>query len=337
MINNIRLINWRNFKDLKLDFKDNNLIIFLGANAVGKTSILEAIYYLSTTKSHRTTNISSLINYNSDEAIINLNYDNKQYKANLSKDGKNFFINNIKVKSIDFACEIKTIFFSPYDLILVNGIKEDKRKFLDLNISFINKNYLNNLMLYKKVLKKRNELLKNKNLDLPLIKVLTNNLINYTKIINECRYNYINKINYYLNKITKDLNILGIKLSNEIIKDNIVDMYNKSLKNDIYYKTTTVGPHRDGFNINIGDKDLKTYGSQGQIRLAIIAIKLAIYEIVKENYNPILLLDDVFAELDYQKQVNLVNYLNNYQTFITTTTLIEIPNELLKKALIIKL
>ena len=104
MINNIRLINWRNFKDLKLDFKDNNLIIFLGANAVGKTSILEAIYYLSTTKSHRTTNISSLINYNSDEAIINLNYDNKQYKANLSKDGKNFFINNIKVKSIDFAC-----------------------------------------------------------------------------------------------------------------------------------------------------------------------------------------------------------------------------------------
>lgn len=337
MINSIRLINWRNFKDVSFNFNQNNLIIFLGNNAVGKTSILEAIYYLSTTKSHRTSNYLSLINSNSTTAMIDLNYNNQLYRAILTKDSKNFFINKEKIKPVDFVCQLKAILFSPYDINLVNGSKDDKRKFLDLNISLIDKQYLNSLMLYKKILKKRNEVLKQKTLDIALINVLTKSLIELTTTINIKRVNYLNKINSYLEQICPNLNVFRLSLSYDIPITNISEAYANAFSKDKYYKTTTFGPHRDSFNILLDGKDLKLYGSQGQIRLAIIIIKLAIYELVKENGTPILLLDDVFAELDYQKQISLVNYLNNYQTFITTTSLTDIPNELLKKALIIKL
>ena len=143
----------------------------------------------------------------------------------------------------------------------------------------------------------------------------------------------INKSNSYLKEICEYLKIEEIKIISDI--KNIE--YDSYLNKDIYYRTTTWGPHRDGFNIYINNKELKTYGSQGQIKLAVIVIKLALYEIIKENNKPILLLDDIFAELDKDKQIKLVNYLNNYQTIITTTSLNEIPEDLLKKALIIKL
>ncbi len=335
MIKNIKLINWRNFKNIELDL-NNNLVIFLGNNAVGKTSILEAIYYISTLKSHRTNNYIDLINEDSSSSLIEVNYNNLIIKTNFNKQEKNYFINGNKVKVIDFISRIKPILFSTYDNNLIIGEREDKRKFLDLNISLIDKIYLNNLVLYKKNLSKRNEELKKENIDLTLIKILTDNLIDLSEKINNKRIIFLNKINKYLVEIADKLNIFKISLDFNI-STNLAKLYKDNLNKDILLKTTTVGPHRDSFEILINDKKIKKFASQGQMRMAIIMLKLAIYEIVREENTPILLLDDVFAELDYDNQIKLVSYLDNYQTFITTTTLIEIPNELLKKALIIKL
>lgn len=332
MINSIRLVNFRSFKDKTFSL-NNNLVIFIGNNAVGKTSVLEAIYYLCTTKSHRTNNYLNLISYDQNNAYVIINFNENIYKIVLNKKNKLYFINNKEINRIKFIGQIKTIIFSPYDLNLVNGSLSDKRKFLDLNISLLNNDYLKKMLIYKKILRKRNEILKSKVIDNILLKVVTDSLIPYTKYINEVRNKFIIKLNNYLKEICEYLKIEEIKIISDIKN---ID-YDNFLNKDIYYKTTTWGPHRDGFNIFINDKELKTYGSQGQIKLAVIVIKLALYEIIREKNKPILLLDDIFAELDKEKQIKLVNYLNNYQTIITTTSLNEIPEDLLQKALIIKL
>lgn len=332
MIDKIRLINFRNFKDIRLN-TGNNLVILLGRNAVGKTSVLEAIYYLCTTKSHRTSNYLNLINYDSNYAKIIMSYNKSIYEVVINKNKKTCLINNKEINRLAFIGQVKIILFTPYDLNLVNGPKEEKRKFLDLNISLFDNKYLGYLLNYKKLLKKRNEVLKAKKTDYALLKVLTSSIKPYTLYINEARTRFINNLNKYLGKICLDLQVDSISLAPSISSFS----YEENLKKDLFYKTTTSGPHRDGFSINIGEKDLKTFGSQGQIKLGVIALKLSLYEIMKENSKPILLLDDIFAELDSEKQIKLVNYLNNYQTFITTTSLAEIPSELLKKALIIEL
>lgn len=333
MIKEIKLINFRNFKDITFN-TNNNLVILLGMNAVGKTSVLEAIYYLSTTKSHRTNNYLNLINNEASYSNIMIKFDNNDYKIFISnKNNKLYYINNKEINRYNFLGQVKTILFSPYDLNLVNGSKEDRRKFLDLNISVFVNEYLKDLVNYKKILKRRNEILKNKDFNKTLLKVLTDTIYPYAVKICKLRQEFVNKINKYLNKICHnlDIDLISIEL------DNVNLDYNNTLNKDIYYKTTTIGPHRTSFSLKINNKDLKSYGSQGQIKLGIIVLKLAIYEVMKEKNNPILLLDDVFAELDYEKQIKLVKYLDNYQTFITTTTLSEIPKELLDKALIIEL
>lgn len=336
MIKKISLFNWRNFNELSLDVS-SPLVIFLGDNAVGKTSILEAIYYISTTKSHRTSNVYNTIKNDKENASILIETDKYKYSANLNKMSKNYFINGIKTKPIDFATKLKTVIFSPEDLNLIKGSREDKRKFLDLNISLIDNNYLRYLVLFRKVLKERNELLKLNKIDYKYLKIINEKYLEVISFINKTRFNFINKINDYLAEICQDLGIIKISLTNDIEINNLANLLEKNLNRDIYYKTSSLGPHRDGFNVLMADKDTKIYASQGQIRLCVIAIKLALYNILKETSNPILLLDDVFAELDDKKQISLISYLNNQQTFITTTSLKDIPNNLLQKALVIKL
>lgn len=341
MIKEIRLKNFRIFDDIKFD-TSNSLVIFSGKNAVGKTSILEAIYLASTSKSHRTNDIESIIKSNKEFASSEI-ISNKNYKVVISNDKKTYFINKAEYKRVsDFIGELKVVMYSPFDLNLIDGAKNIRRRFLDLEISLNDKEYLRNLSFYKKLLNERNELLKTNKLDKTLLNVLTKELIKYVDLIYKKRISFINALNDNLLEISKNLNFLDIKLEYESTYDpiNIEYSFNSKLERDIFTKTTNIGPHRDNFKILINNHLALEYASNGEKHLICIAIKIALKEYIKTKCNdePILLLDDLFVALDKDKIKKITEYVKkSKQAFITTTSILDIPDEILKDALVLRI
>lgn len=340
MIKEITLKNFRLFDELNLK-TNNSLVIFSGANATGKTSVLEAIYFLATTKSHRTNDILTLIKNDKEFAMCEVN-ELKKYKTVISSCGKSLFINGVEIKKTsEFIGNLNVVMFSPSDLSLINGAKGEKRRFLDLELSLLDKSYLSASSHYKKILRERNEALKSSNADLKYLDILTSDLAKYTLIIYQKRISFLSSLNKILEAICLDMDIEQIKLCyNKTYGDDIYLSFKNKLASDLFNKTTNIGVHRDDFSILINDCDSKQYASNGQARTIIIAIKLALKQYIYDTcgVEPILLLDDVFAALDKKRIASITKYVNNsHQTFITTTSILEIPDELLKNAMIIHL
>lgn len=341
MIKNIHLKNFRIFDELNLD-TNNSLVILSGKNATGKTSILEAIYLCSTSKSHRTNDVESIISHNKDFSLCEIESFDK-YKLVISKNGKSSFINKKEIKKIsDFIGNLQVVMFSPSDLALIQGSKAVKRHFLDMEISLLDKTYLKASIAYKKLLKERNELLKANNIDLVYLDVLTKSLINELEIIYNKRLDFIKHLNIFLESISANMNIEKIKLVYNPTYDpnDIYKSFKTKEKLDVYNRVTNIGTHRDDMTILINELDSSIYASEGQARTICIVIKLALKEYIERylNKEPILLLDDVFAALDKRRIESLTKYvLKNKQTFITTTSILEIPDELLKNASVLRI
>ena len=341
MISKISLKNFRCFNDITLDIS-NSLVILSGKNATGKTSILEAIYLCSTSKSHRTNDLDTIIKNDKEFFIIEIE-DFKKYKYVYSKVGKSLFINKCEINKVsEFIGNLFVVMYSPLDIELIHGTKSSKRKFLDMEISLLDKKYLNDLNIYKKILSERNNLLKQNDIDLKLLDVIDKNMATYNNLIYQKRIEFINDLNKYLKIITKDLEMEDINLvyKNTYDASSMYEYIKKHEKTDILTKVTNIGIQRDDFLILIDSKDSKEYASEGQARLICIIIKLALKLYIENKYNiePILLLDDVFAALDKDRISRLIKYiLNTKQAFISTTSVIEIPDELLKKAFVIRM
>lgn len=341
MISKIELKSFRCFKDKSLD-TTNSLVILSGKNATGKTSILEAIYLCATSKSHRTNDLDTIIHHNDNFFSITIDA-NKKYKYVYSKEGKSLFINKKEITKVsDFISNLFVVLYSPLDISLIQGTKSDKRRFLDMEISILDKKYLNDLTIYKRILNERNNLLKEANIDLKLLDVMDKNMALYNELIYKKRIEFIKDINTYLDIITKDLDMEDIKLIYKPTYDekNIYEYIKKHEKSDIFSKVTGIGIQRDDMTILINNLDAKEYASEGQARLIAIVIKLALKKYIENKYQiePILLLDDVFAALDKDRVGKLIKYIvNNKQTFISTTSVLEIPDELLKKAFVIRM
>jgi len=340
LINNIHLKNIRLYEDTTLNI-NNNLVILVGPNACGKTTILESIYLISKAKSHRTNNIENIIKDNEDFGIIEIN-ENKKYKMIISKGGKQLLINNVLYKKIsDFIGNIKAIMFSPSDLNLVYGSKADRRQFLNTELSIINKKYIYEINKYNKILKERNEILKNYTNDKNVIlNVITDELIECGKIIYKYREDFINNLNKYIRKIHNDLykEDLYLKYVPSIKYDDFDKIYKEKLDYDILTKSTSRGIHRDDFLFVINNNNAISYSSQGQVRSIVLSLKISLLYYMRELFgnNICLLLDDVFSELDNDRVLSLVKFLiNENQTFITTTSIDLIPNALKVKAQII--
>ena len=341
MITNIKLKNFRIFDEVNFD-TNNSLVIFQGKNAVGKTSVLEGIYLCSTSKSHRDNDVSNVIKNNKDFAIVEI-IDKKKYKVVVSKESKSFFINNTQYKKIsEFIGDLRIVMSSPFDLNLIDGTKSIRRKFLDLEISLLDKECYRCLLNYKKLLNERNESLKLKNIDKALINVLTNELINNLKVIYQKRIDFINSMNLILARISNDLKFKKISLEYLSTYDvnNPKKSFDSKLERDIFTKTTNLGIHRDDLSILLDGKEANVYASNGEKHLICIAIKLALKEYIKTKCNtePILLLDDIFQSLDKEKIKKLTEYVkNSQQAFITTTSILDIPDEILKDALVLRI
>lgn len=325
MLNKIEINNFRSLNKFKLDFskEENRHIYFEGINGIGKTSILEAIYFANTTKSHRTTDEKEIISFNKPfSKVLITTSNNNQIDVIITSEGKRTFINKKEVNRLsEFIGFIPLVLFSPEDFKIINGTPSNKRYFLDLEITQINKKYLDVLSDYKKVLRHRNNLLKTikKDDDLTFLNILGEQLAKLGSEIMEYRADFINNLNQEL----LDLKILPTKL---IYKPNVVEPndYIKQLKSrteqDFILKTTTVGIHRDDFEILINEEDGRKFGSQGQKRLIVILIKLALAKYLTKikNTDIILLLDDVLSELDFKIQQSLLTEILKYKQVIMT-------------------
>lgn len=342
MIKKIKLKNFRIFDNYELNIK-NSLVIISGKNATGKTSILEAIYLCSSSKSLRDNEIENLIKFDKDYLDVEVESEINKYRVIISKNEKSYLINNKKINKIkDFIGSLSCVMLSPADLNIVNGIKGERRKFLDLEISLINKKYLSHLTKYKKILNERNDILKSKDIDKIYLKIVTEGLIKELKEIYEIRNKFIDDLNIYLLTICKEMNIEKLEISYKPSYDinNLEKSFDEKLERDILTKVTNIGSHRDDFKILLNNNDIKLYGSEGQKRMSIIAIKLALKEYIEKNINNevILLLDDCFLALDKEKIINLTKEVKkSKQVFITTTSVLEIPDSLLQNAEVIRI
>lgn len=341
MISKLKLTNFRKFDNLELDLK-NKVIVLTGPNAIGKTSVLEAIYLIGTSKSHRTNDINNLIQTEKDYSKVTLEAE-KTFETIISKEGKINFINKVKYPKIsDFIGNLNIIMFSPLDIEIINGSKGVRRHFLDLEISLLDKIYLRATIAYKKILKERNELLKKYNEDSKLmLKIINEQLFELIRVIYNKRNDFIKKLNQEIFHVCEKLKIETIQLKYEATYEieKLDVFFNNKLNYDILTKTTNIGPHRDDFKINLNGFEAKDYGSEGQVRISSLVIKLALKEIYKEkNKEIILLLDDIFASIDQRRINSIMEYIKNeHQTFITTTSLFNIPDTLLSNAKIIRL
>lgn len=343
-IKKLSLTNFRLHEKLDLVFL-KDIVIFIGDNASGKTSILEAIYYVSATKSNRTNKDLDLISTNKNYAKIELSTLDSNYLVVISEQGKKTFINRVeKNKLSEFIGNLHVVYYSIEDINLIKGSPQERRRFLNIELSKIDKAYISNLNRYNAILKERNELLKkiDFNSDLVLLNILNEQLANVAVPIIKQRKKFIDELNIYLEKTYKDLfnkETIKINYKPSISDNNYLETLKSKNTSDMFSRITNYGVHRDDFEFLKDDLELSVYSSQGEQKSVAIALKLALVEYVLEKCNkiPILLLDDLFSELDETRQNSIIKYLDKVQTFITTTDLNNIKNEMLLNAQILKL
>lgn len=340
-VKSLELTSFRNYKILNSTF-GKNINILIGNNGQGKTSVLESLYILGLTKSHKVNNERDTIRFKAEyakiNAVINLNEKDVELSVIVSKLGKKAKYNQIELERLsDYIGILNVVMFSPEDLDLIKGNPQNRRKFLDLEIGQISKEYLYNLQNYRKVLKQRNDLLKTlqakKDNDYILLDIITDQLIGYMNNIYTQRKEFLIQISDYANKIYQEMSESKEELNIKYlpsIEHNAKEEYSNKYQYDIITGTTNLGSHRDDIEFLLDKKLLKIHGSQGEMRTAVLAVKLALVDFIyqhKKEY-PVLLLDDVFSELDITRQTNLLRYIQHKtQTFITTTEIKEINLE----------
>ena len=344
IIKNIKISNFRNYSHIETGFSENlNLII--GENGQGKTNLIEAIYMLSIGRSFRTNKDKDMMMFEQNSTYIcsNIVSMGRNYKIEikLGKDIKKAVkINSIAIEKLtELLGIINIVIFSPEDLKLVREGPKERRNFMDREISQIRPNYYSLIHNYQKILIQRNNLLKNIKIDDNLLDVYDEQLAITAQKIMTYRKDFLDNIspiasaNHY--KISSGKEKLIIKYQPNIhfkISDDynyIMALFKKSRLEDIRRKTTTVGPHKDDIGIYLGDMDLRSFGSQGQKRSAAISLKLSEIQLIYEEKNeyPVVLLDDIFSELDISRQKMLIDSLSEMQTFVTTTEAIDFNKE----------
>ena len=348
----LKLINYRNYEDLEISFSDTLNLIY-GNNGSGKSNLVEAIYLLALTKSFRTNIDTNLIKKGKESTIITgkiKTNTSTKYELTISESGKKVFIDNDNIKKMsDYVSKINIILFNPLDTKVITDSPSVRRKMLNIEISQINNEYLLLLNNYNKILKHRNaylkQLLLNGNASGNYLDILTRKLIELGLKIHEIRKNYIESINNNISKIYKnifesgELKIKYISSYNNKSIDDLLNTYKKYYKKELSLGKTAIGIHHDDIDFILDKESIREYGSVGQQKNAIISFKLSELLIVKEKkgYFPILILDDLFSELDDQKVNNIVSMLNKeVQTFITTTNIDKVDKELLKDSTIFK-
>ena len=359
-IKQIKLINFRNLENVELNFI-NNINIIIGGNGAGKTNILEAVYLNSLTKSFRANNDIELIKFNKDfltiKTTIKENSYNEKVLYSIDKISKKIYLNSNKITKLsEYIGKYPVVISTPEDVLMIKTSPSNRRDVLNISICQFNKEYFKTLNEYNKLLKLRNDYLKrilvNSNSDMKYFEIITNKLIEKAIYIYIERNKYINSINSYLGSIFEHICLnknLILKYSpnvdiTEYDDENISKILQKKFKRDfnkeISLGMTISGPHRDDFNFYLDNKDMKFYSSEGQKKMAVISYKLAEMKLFQEQEDkkPIILLDDLFSELDIKNKNRLVKYIpEDLQVIITSNDLKGINKSIRDNAKIFKI
>ena len=325
LIQSLKLKDYRNYSDYFIEFNPN-LNIIIGNNGVGKTNILESIIVVSNTKSYRTLDDKDLIKNDAEYLTIELESDDK-YKVVINNKNKNLYINdNLCKKMSEFIGRVNAILFKPSDLSLFYDSPSERRKILDIEIGKVNKKYLHALYKYNSLLKDKNKLLKELQIDETLLNVINESMVVNIKTIIEERekiFELLNtKISDYYNLISNQKSKIEIIYKKCCEIDEIKNNLDSSKQKDYYYHYATFGPHKEDYYFKIDGYELNSVASQGQTRMVMIAFKFALIDYIKQNTNitPIVLLDDILSELDKDNQERLLKIIpEDAQVIITNT------------------
>lgn len=338
IVETLSLKNFRSYDDCQLSFCEGaNLVT--GGNGAGKTNLVEAVYYLSLAKSWRTQEPKALIKEGEGEAVIEARINERGISRNIkiviTPKGRRIWVNDTPIRRLsELSKLVNVILFTPEDALIFKGPPGGRRNFLDVSLSKKSLDYLSLIGRYDRLLSNRNAALKRSDPDSTYISVLTESIIAVSEPIERYRRLYLNEMNKILSELSSAL--YGASKRAEIefhpfIKgDNFAEeaseAYKKSWESDIIHKSTGVGIHREDFSLNLDGKDISLYGSQGENRLAAIAMKLAPYFLIdEEGKRPIAVVDDIYSELDETHAENLSNLLSDMgQVFITSTDQINI-------------
>lgn len=344
-IEKLQAYQFRNLNNLEY-VAHPKLNIFIGANAQGKTNILESVYTLAHTSSFRTANDRNLVNYHSHLFKLRGEYKMEQRAMEAllvynREQGKEFKINQKKV-SHSHADRLRVVIFTPDDLYLVKGNPGRRRSFLDSMLKDLSPEYRLQFDNYQKILKKRNLLLKNGNFNSSSFAALDDVFIDNAARMILARINLIHSLEDSAAEAWQEMNRQGSlkiryalsfpvnsgKINLDIIKEALTDYLREKKEEEASRRTTLAGPHLDDINIYLDDRIAKIFASQGQQRSIVVSLKLAELNTVKKitGYYPVFLIDEVLAELDDEKRQSLVDYLARapFQSFMSAVSLGEL-------------
>ena len=336
-VKNLKIINFKNHPEKSFDFS-SEINCFVGNNGAGKTNILDALHYISMGKSFLGNsdfqNIKEDENFFSIESEIEGEEKSDIIKILLQKETKKIIKKNEKTyeRMADHIGFLPSVMISPYDANLISDGGESRRKFLDTMISQTDSEYLFNLIQYQKTLQQRNALLKyfqkNRTFDLDSLEIYNEPITKFGTQIFKKRQLFVEAIlptiQHFYTIISKGNEKVTVIYESDLNEDNFENLLTKNLEKDRQLTYTSKGIHKDDLRFEMNGNLIKKFGSQGQQKSFLIALKLAQIKRIKEitNKNPILLLDDIFDKLDdnrVSQLIELVNEQNFGQIFITDT------------------
>ena len=308
-LSDLSLVNFKNIIQVELNLS-NRVNCFLGDNGQGKTNLLDAIYHLSYTKSFFNSIDSQNVKFNESfyviQGTVSNNEENIKLYCGLKKGKKKIFKKNKKTykKLAEHIGLFPVVMITPYDINLILDGSDTRRRFFDSLIAQFDKNYLLCLLNYNKLLKQRNAFLKTKNKAIDLLEVYDFQMIDLANSIHHARKEFINEIipifNQFYQDISSNKELVSLQYISSLISDSMKNIFIKNREKDQLIGYTSSGIHRDDFHFFINNNPIKKFGSQGQQKTFLIALKLAKFEYIKlkKNIIPVLLLDDIFDKLD---------------------------------------
>ncbi len=336
-VETLQLRNFRNYENTSVAFSPD-LNVITGHNAQGKTNLLESLVYLSLTRSHRIADEKKLIRNDMPFADIRCRIDDegikKDLRAIIHPNGKTLRIDQIPVKkSSDFIGAVNVILFSPDDLYIFSDHPQTRRKIMDQEITKVSPGYLTSLNKYRNLMKERNDLLKNMNIDMRYLDILDEQMADLMEAVIAKRQKFIETVNLHMPQIYRELsmdetvtvNVRYKKCCMEADREHLLQMMKDSRQRDIDYRITNNGIHREDLLFEMNDVSLIQQASQGQKRMTMLAFKMALMKYIQAETGkqPVLLLDDVLSELDAERQRRLLEMIRGRCQCIITAA--EIP------------
>lgn len=335
-IQKIHIINYKNHKNLSLEF-NKNIVCIVGKNGIGKTNILDAIYYSCIGKSYFTSSDKNCVHYDEDffrletEFISDKKHDSTQKIIISFQKKKKITLEDLLIKKLsDYIGHFPIVVIAPDDNIILLGGSEERRKIIDQTLMQTDKEYFSKLLKYNKFISQRNALLKNSYdsiLDMNLLEIYNQELIPLANYIHSKREDFIKELLIFFNKafsyISNDKEVFKIEYLSTLNEYSYENLLKENLEKDKILRRTTTGIHRDDLEFFMNDVKIKTFGSQGQQKTFLLALKLAQHDYLQNKLNKsvFFIIDDIFDKIDSQRSKNLISFVSEHigQVFVSYT------------------